>query len=112
MQLNPQIVERASVYKGNGRHLESALGCYVFGTLYGWRVLYMVNSQKHLRDMRAVLDLDFKEVCPERTSLSHRSLGLRCADRLGSFWSVIRGSGARSPVPDRMMLSGEPVDAQ
>lgn len=105
VEIHPSVIAKAAAYRGSGRTLESALGCYLLGEVYGWRVLYMVNSQKHLRDMESALGVKFQEVCPEVTDLSYRNVGMRTAERIGSFWNVIRGSKSVDPDPDRALIT-------
>lgn len=97
----PDLEKRITDYSGNGRDLETALGTYALGYLFGWRVLYMINSQKTIRAHQKILQIDFRESLPERTELTGKSLGVRTADKLGSFWAVIRGSRTQPPLPDR-----------
>lgn len=89
----PDILARAAAFKGDARKLEAALGAYVIGQLYGWRALYMVHTQAHCRQLEAILGARFVDLCPETTEITSRSLGIRIAQRLGSFWRVARGKG-------------------
>lgn len=86
-----ELVERAAVFKGNGHHLEAALGAYVLGQLYGWRVLNMLHGVQIMRRHEKVLGLDLRQALPDRTSLSDRVLGIRVADTLSSYWRVAKG---------------------
>lgn len=104
MEMHPEVLKVVDTFSGQGRTLESALGCYLMGELYGWRVLYMVNSQSHLRAMEKVLGLKFQDICPETTSRSKRCVGIRAASAMGSFWNVIKGSAKVSPVPERGVI--------
>ena len=89
----PDILARAAAFEGDARKLEAALGAYVLGQLYGWRALYMVHTQAHCRQLEAILGARFVDLCPESTEITSRSLGIRIAQRLGSFWRVARGKG-------------------
>lgn len=93
VSIPPDILARAAMFKGDARKLEAALGAYVIGQLYGWRALYMVHTQAHCRKLEAILGARFSDLCPESTSITHRSLGIRIAEQIGSFWRVARGKG-------------------
>jgi len=101
MQLSSDIIERASKFTGDGRHLEAALGAYVLGELYGWRVVYLCHTQETLRKYEAILGQPISDLCPERTPLSTKSIGLRIVDAGTGFWAVIKGSRYRK---DRSIL--------
>lgn len=92
MDIPSEIVERASKFRGNGLHLEAAIGAYTIGRLYGWRVLYLMHAQHTLRRYEKTLGARFDALCPERTELSRKSVGLAVVDRIGSFWRVAKGS--------------------
>lgn len=92
MQIPSEIIERASKFRGTGHHLEAALGAYAIGQLYGWRVVYLLHAQHTLRRYEKILGGRFDEMCPERTELSRKSVGLAIVDRIGAFWRVAKGS--------------------
>lgn len=103
------ILDRAASFTGDGHKLERALGAYSLGQLYGWRVLRMLHSGATIANYEAILGDSFENLCPERTSLSSRNLGLRIADALSSFWRVARGHGyasSRSHFEDDPSSSG------
>ena len=90
--LPQDLIDRAASYRGDGRTLEAALGAYMFGQLYGWRVSYMMHAQSTLRRYEKILGAPLAELCPETTDLSRKSVGLAIADRVGAFWRVAKGS--------------------
>lgn len=94
IEIPQSIIEKASTFTGNGHHLESALGAYALGQLYGWRVLRMLHGSRIVRRHERALGVCFQEVCPERTSLSDRVLGIRIADMAGAFWPIATGQRA------------------
>lgn len=88
-------------YKGQMPVLESAIGALAIGQKFGWRVLQIVHSSATLKKYERVLDLKFKDVCPERTDLSRKSVGLAVADKIQSFWAVALG---KHPVKNKDCL--------
>lgn len=63
----------------------------MIGRLYGWRVLKMIHNPSTYRKYEKILGLKFTDICPERTDLSYKSRGLAAADKMNSFWAVVRG---------------------
>lgn len=100
MKSLPQsVIDKAESYSGDGRILQSALGAYCFGQLYGWRVLYLCNSPETLRKYESILGSRFDRLCPERTSWSRKSVGLRIVDAGLGFWTLLKGSKHKAERP-------------
>lgn len=78
-------------YRGDSSVLFSAIGALMVGRTYGWRVLRIVTSNASYTKYQRILNIDFKEVLPEETPLSHRSLGYTIVKKVGNFWAVVRG---------------------
>lgn len=109
MQIPSEIIDRAAKFRGSGHHLEAALGAYTIGQLYGWRVVYLLHAQHTLRRYEKILGGRFDALCPERTELSRKSVGLAVVDRIGSFWRVAKGStyaGDRQQIGDTLGRQG------
>jgi hypothetical protein len=93
------IEARIEKFHGNMNLMEKAIGMYYMGHQFGWRVLLLVHDKKTIRNYEKLLDIDIREEFPERGPLSHRSIGLKMADKVGNFWKVVRGGvkGGRTP---------------
>lgn len=91
-QIPQDILDRASAFKGDGRHLEAALGAYVIGQLYGWRALAMMHTFRTRARHEKILGAPLSELCPEETELTERLLGIRTARKVGAFWKVATSS--------------------
>lgn len=96
-----QLETAVKDFEGQLGVLESAVGALVVGHKFGWRVLQIAHSQATLKKYEKILGLKFKDVCPERTELSKKSIGLRIADKLKSFWAVALG---KTPVANKDCL--------
>ena len=83
--------EHVRDYRGSFDEIEGALGALVAAHFYGWRVVQMVHSGRTMRAYERALGFSIKEVTHERTPLSHKSVGLRLADSIGSYWAYVRG---------------------
>lgn len=78
-------------YHGDVSVLESSIGALVFGNKFGWRVLRISHSSHSYGKYEKILGLKFKEVCPEYTELSSRSVALNIANSMGKFWDLANG---------------------
>lgn len=94
IQISADIIERAAKFKGNGHHLESALGAYTMAHLYGWRVVRLLHGTRIMQRHQRILGVKLADVCPERTNLADRCLGIRIADKVGAYWRVVEGTAA------------------
>lgn len=79
-------------YHGDSDVLFSSIGALMVGRKYGWRVLMIVSSSASYSKYQKILGVQFKQILPEATSLSERSLGYRIVKKLNNFWDVVRGS--------------------
>ena len=102
------IIDKATdTYNGDSCILGSALGALCFGTKFGWRALRLSHSASTYSKYEKILGIKFKQVCPERTVLSSRSIALKLADSIGNFWAIAKGE-----VPGKTLelsVTGNPV---
>lgn len=61
----------------------------MLGRVYGWRVIRIITSSKIYTRHQRILSLDFKQVLPEETDLSKKSIGYSIAKKLDKFWDVV-----------------------
>lgn len=90
-EVEQQIIKSIEEYRGQGSVLGSALGALVVGQHYGWRVLKMLHNQSTYSKYEKILGIKFTDLCDERTEFSRKSIGLTVADKIKSFWAVVRG---------------------
>lgn len=88
-ELLAHIDKVASEYIGDISHLSSAIGAVMLGRVYGWRVIRIITSSKIYTRHQRILSLDFKQVLPEETELSKKSIGYSIAKKLDKFWDVV-----------------------
>ncbi len=98
---NEALSKSIDNYRGQAYTLESALGAVLVGHRFGWRVLKLIHSPSTYRKYEKILGVSFEEICPERGPKAKKSLGLKIADRLNSFWAVATG---KKKVPNKAML--------
>jgi len=78
-------------FSGNLPTLESAVGAFIIGQMYGWRVLRIIHGSSTYNKYEKILGIKFSDVCPDKGVLARRSVGLRLAEHLESFWKVATG---------------------
>jgi len=78
-------------FKGQAAELESAIGMLFFGHAFGWRVVYMVHSIPTVRKYEKILGIVAKDIFPEATELSKRSLAYGVLDKVSNFWKAVKG---------------------
>ncbi|MEH6542466.1 MAG: hypothetical protein V7721_00860 [Porticoccaceae bacterium] len=98
---NQTITKAIDGYRGQAPTLESALGAVLIGHRYGWRVLKVIHSPATYKKYEKILGVKFQDICPERGPKASRSMGLKIADRLNSFWAVATG---KKKIPNKAML--------
>jgi hypothetical protein len=103
-EANKRVVKKIGGYWGQLTTLEKALGALVLGQHYGWRVLKIIHNPTTYKQYEDILGVKFQDVCDERTPFSRRCQGLRAADKLESFWAVVRG---KRKVPNKGISSPE-----
>jgi hypothetical protein len=89
--MGPRIRRAIEDFKGNSSELESAIGMYFLGYAFGWRYVYMVHSVATVRKYERILDIIAKDVFPERTPHSERSVAFQVLDQVSNFWKAVKG---------------------
>ncbi len=84
------INDRAAEYTGMGGNLVSAVGILVLSRIYGWKVMRLISSRRQWNSTIEIFG-DIKISTPERGEFARKSIGLEIADKLGNYWSFMRG---------------------
>lgn len=101
MKIDDGLIERIRNFKGLGTTLESAVGAYVVGSVYGWRVVFMMHNQKTVAKYNRILGFKIQDVCPEYTEFSDRFFAIRVAKRAKAFWKVAKSGFAGKGMIDQ-----------
>lgn len=101
---NNTIIEAVHSFHGQSTTLESALGAIVMGQVWGWRFLKITHSPATYKKYEKILGIRFQDICPERGELADKSIGIRIADKLNSFWAVATG---KRKVPNKAKIGTE-----
>ncbi len=76
-------------FSGSLDELEGALGMYMIGRHFGWKVLYVIHSKKTIRKYEEILDIAVRDEFDETGPDAQRSLGYRAVEFTSNFWKSI-----------------------
>ena len=78
--------------------LESALGMYMIGFHFGWKVLYVIHSKRTIRKYEEVLGITIRESFDEFGPDADRTNAYKVIQAVSSFWKLV--SGEEKPAID------------
>ena len=88
-------------FEGNMDELESALGMYMIGRHFGWKVLYIIHSKRTIRKYEDILGITVREEFDAEGPDAERSNGFRAVNTVTNFWKAISGE---TPIPDKKLV--------
>jgi hypothetical protein len=91
---------KASEFTGIGGDLISAVGILVLSRFYGWRVMRLIASRRQWNVTVKTFG-NIKKITPERGQYARKSVGLSIADKLGDYWSYMRGQKNSKGDPEK-----------
>lgn len=71
--------------------LESALGMYMIGFHFGWKVLYVIHSKKTIRKYEEILGISVRDVFEEYGPDADRTNAYAVIQKVSSFWKFVSG---------------------
>jgi hypothetical protein len=87
-------------FRGQLPTLEAAIGAWLVGEKFGWKVLYLVHDKSTLRKYEKILDVNFKEILPDETPLSTKSLAFEAVQKVSNFWKAVKGEIPNIRTPE------------
>jgi hypothetical protein len=78
-------------FEGTLDELEGALGMYMIGRHFGWKVLYLIHSKKTVAKYEAILKIKVSEEFEPETPDSTRSNAFKAIQHLTNFWKIVSG---------------------
>ena len=90
-EIIPKLEDSYANYRGDATVLESAWGTIFMSLIYGWKVVYLMHSQATIRKYQDITGLVFREIAPESTVISRKSMAFKVVESGTNFWRVIRG---------------------
>jgi hypothetical protein len=89
-------------FEGNLDELEAALGMYMMGRHFGWKVLYIIHSKKTIRKYEEILGITVRDEFPAEGPDADRSNGFRTLKTVSNFWKAISGE---TPIEGKKLVS-------
>lgn len=96
----PDVDKVLMDYKGNANELEQAIGVWIVGRKFGWKVMLLVHARKTLAKYEKILGIDFREQLPEAGPLA------RSAAYLGILARPERHKPGRATGAGRLVNHG------
>lgn len=87
-------------FRGNINELEQAIGVWIVGRKFGWKVMLLVHDRKTLAKYEKILGIDFRAQLPGEGPLAKKSLAWIAFQKFTNFWKAVRGEipGVKSPT--------------
>lgn len=89
-ELVAHLDSRMERFKGDMTRLEHAIGAYMVGRQFGWKVLLLIHDRKTIAKYGEILDLDFRDL-PEVGQLAHKSVAWSAVQKVASYWKAVKG---------------------
>jgi hypothetical protein len=77
--------------------LESAIGMYMIGFHFGWKVLYVIHSKRTIRKYEQILGITVREAFDEFGPDADRTNAYKVIQAVSSFWKLVSGD-EKSPI--------------
>ena len=78
-------------FQGQLDELESALGMYLIGFHFGWKVLHMIHSKKTIKKYEDLLGIKVTEAFPALGPDAERTNAAKIIATVSNFWKVVSG---------------------
>jgi len=78
-------------FSGNINELEQAIGVWIVGRQFGWKVMLLVHDRKTLAKYEKILGIDFRKELKEVGPYAHKSLAWKAFEKVTNFWKAVRG---------------------
>ena len=78
-------------FRGGLDELEGALGMYMIGRHFGWKVLYLIHTKNTVAKYEKILGIVVRDEFEASTVDSERSLAFKAASVFSNFWKIVSG---------------------
>lgn len=91
-KLRHDVMDEA-VFRFSGQldELESALGMYVMGRHFGWKVLYLIHTKRTVKKYEEILGIKVSEEFEPLGPDSVRTNAAKVLESISNFWKVVSG---------------------
>ena len=84
--------------------LESALGMYMLGFHFGWKVLYVIHSKRTILKYEELLGISVREIFDELGPDADRTNAFKVIQTVSSFWKFVSGDEKSTIQVDKRTL--------
>lgn len=95
-RLMDQVVRRDRPSGVQIDELESALGMYMLGHFFGWKVLYLIHSKRTIRKYEDILGIKITEIFEDVGPDADRTNAHKILKAATNFWKAV--SGEEKPI--------------
>jgi len=85
--------------------MESALGMYLMGFHYGWKVLHLIHSKKTIVKYEELLGIDIRKEFPEFGLDADRTNAYKLIQSVTNFWKLVSGEKKSSFSIDKRTVN-------
>lgn len=96
-----QMDEAIARFGGNLDELEGALGMYMIGRHFGWKVLYLIHSKRTIRKYEDILGITVRDEFDPEGPDADRTNAHRALQVVSNFWKAVSGEVA---IPDKKLV--------
>ena len=90
-ELLAHVYKIAETKRGYMDEVESAIGMLIMGHHFGWKVMYLIHSQRTIKHYEEILGVKIREVLPDIGTQAHRSMAWKLAKGFTNFWKIVKG---------------------
>lgn len=88
-------------FDGNLDELEAAVGMFMLGRHFGWKVLYILHSKKTIRKYEEILGITVRDEFPAEGPDADRSVGFNALKKVTNFWKAVSGE---TPIAGKKLV--------
>jgi hypothetical protein len=85
--------------------LESALGMYMLGFHFGWKVLYLIHSKRTIRKYEGILGIKLSETFEPFGPDADRTNAFHLSQAVSNFWKAVSGDEKLPTGVDKRAMS-------
>lgn len=85
--------------------LESALGMYMIGFHFGWKVLYVIHSKRTIRKYEEILGISIRDIFDEFGPDADRTNAFKLIQGVSNFWKLVSGEEKPSLDIDKRTIA-------
>lgn len=78
-------------FKGSINELESAIGFFMVGRIFGWKPLVLIHDKSTVKKYEKIIQLNFREELEPAGEYAEKCNAYRAVLKVSSFWKAVKG---------------------